>query len=341
VIAPLGSSAVSTDHTVTYFTVADERFFVGLACLVNSLRLTGNEGEIVALDGGLSRPQADRLAGHVRLVPRDEEALTHPVLLKAYPHLLEPQGTIVVIDSDMIVTRSLDPILDQVALGKVCLFADIEDQRDRRFAEWEEVFGLGRPPRRQHYLNSGFIALSTEHHPDLLSRFWEVCNRIPVEGLVQSGADYEQPFWGGDQDAINALLMSEVDADDVLELPELEGPSPTWLDRVRIEDARSLRCTIDGYSPYLLHYWGTPKPWQPRSWLRVERDAYVELMPRVLFAADCPVRVDPHEVPPWMRQGRGAAAARSALGAINRTGRRGLELLPDRWRTGLARAARR
>jgi hypothetical protein len=241
----------------------------------------------------------------------------------------------------MIVTRSLDPILDQAANGKVCLFADIPDQRDRRFAEWEQLFDLRHPPRRQHYLNSGFIALSTERHPELLPRFWEVCSRIPVEGLVQSGADYEQPFWGGDQDAINALLMSEVDADDVLELPELEGPSPTWLDRVRIEDAQSLRCTIDGHSPYLLHYWGTPKPWQRRSWLRVERDAYVELVPRVLFAADCPVRVDPHEVPPWMRQGSGAAAARRVLGAINRTARRGLERLPDRWRSGLARAARR
>jgi hypothetical protein len=332
---------VSTAGRATFFTVADERFFVGLACLVNSLRLTGNEGEIVVLDGGLSPSQAERLADHVRLVPRDDEAITHPILLKAYPHLLEPRGTIVVIDSDMIVTRSLDPILEQAAQGKVCLFADISDQRGRRFDEWEELFGLRSPLRRQHYLNSGFIAVSTERHPDLLARFWEVCNRIPVEGLVQTGAGYEQPFWGGDQDAINALLMSEVDPDDVLELPELEGPSPTWLSRVRIEDVRSLRCTLDGHSPYLLHYWGTPKPWQRRSWLRVERDAYVELMPRVLFAADCPLRVDPREVPPWMREGRGAAASRTVLGGLNRAGRRGLELLPDRWRSGLARAARR
>lgn len=326
----------------TFFTVADERFFVGVACVINSLRLTGNAGEIVVLDKGFSADQRERLSPHARLVDLPPDAISSPYLVKPFPHLLEPRGTIALIDSDMIVTRGLHPIIEQADAGKVCLFADIPDQRHRYSPEWERVFELKRPPRTgQHYLNAGFICFSTEHHPDLLGRYWELCSKIPADAIFSVGAEYYQPFWGGDQEAINALLMSEVDADAVLELPEQEGPSPRWLADVRVEDPKALRCTLDGHSPYLLHYWGTPKPWQRQSWLRVQRDAYVELMPRVLFADDCPVRVDPEEVPPWMRPGRGPASARTALGVVNRTARSGLDRIPKGVRSRLARAARR
>lgn len=325
----------------TFFTVADERFFVGAACLLNSLRLTGNRAEMVVLDNGLAPDQRARLEPHARLIYAPDEVRETPMLLKSFPHLAEPKGVVVIIDSDMIVTRSLAPILAQAAAGKVCLFSDIEDQRDRWLPEWEQAFGLARPPRRQPYLNAGFICFSTDHHPDLLRRYWELCSNIPLGGTMGAGGAYDQPYWAGDQDALNALLMSEVEADAVVGLPEREGPSADWLGDVEVEDARTLRCRLDGHSPYLLHYWGGPKPWHGQSWMRVQRDAYIELMPRVLFEDDVAVRVDPSELPAWLRPGRSARAALTAIGAVNSGARRALELVPDGTRRRLARAVRR
>lgn len=328
------------DAGATFYTVADERFFIGVACLVNSLRATGNRGEIVVLDNGFSSSQRARLEPHVRLVDV-AEVRGLPTLMKPFPQLLDPRGVVVMIDSDVIITRNLDPIVELAAAGQICAFADIDDQRNRQIPEWEQIFELERPLRRQNYVNAGFIALSTDRHPQMLARYWELCSKVPADAYLASGADYDQPFWGGDQDVLNALLMSEVDPGAITELPEQEGPSPGWHRQVRIEDPATLRCSLAGHFPYLLHYWGSPKPWQRQSWMRVERGAYVELMPRVLFADDVTVAADPREVPPWMRPGARPAAARSVLGAINHAAREALERLPADLRARMARGIRR
>jgi hypothetical protein len=309
--------------------------------LLNSLRLTGNGGEVVVLDIGLTPAQRRRLEPHARLVEPPGEVRDAPMLVKSFPHMLEPEGVTVVIDSDMMVTRPLDPIVEQAAAGKVCLFADIEDQRHRWIPEWEQAFGLAQPPRRQHYLNAGFIALSTTHWPDLLRRYWECCERIPAGHTMASDAPYEQPFWGGDQDAINALLMSEVDEEAIVELPEAEGPSADLLGAVRVRDERTLECELRGRRPYLMHYWGGPKPWQRQAWMRVRRDAFVTLMPRVLFGPDVPVRMDPRELPRWARPGRVGGAELSALTLLNGGARLALRAVPRHTRARLARAIRR
>jgi hypothetical protein len=330
------------DGAPTFFTVSDERYFLGAVCLVNSLRLTGNDGEIVVLDTGLSEAQRRRLEPHVRLFEAPNEVRGTPMLLKPFPHLLDPSGTVVIIDSDMIVTRSLDPILAQTRAGKVCLVSDIEDQRDRRIPEWEQAFGLAGPPREgQGYLNAGFIALSTDHHPDLLRRYWQLCKEIPYDRTMGAGGAYDQPFWAGDQDALNALLMSEVDAEAIVALPELEGPSADWLGEVVIEDERTLRCSLHGHAPYLLHYWGGPKPWNRQSWMRVQRDAYVALMPRVLFADDVAIPVDPGELPAWMRPGAAGSASLGALSILNGGARALLERVPKDARGRMAKGVRR
>ena len=325
----------------TFFTVADERFFPGAVCLLNSLRLSGNDAELVILDAGLTSSQRRRLEAHARLVTPTSDALAQHLLLKSFPHALDPRGTVVVIDSDMIVTRPLDPVLEQVERGMVCMFADIEDQRQRFIPEWEEAFGLEAPLRRQNYMNAGFIALSTNHHPDLLRRYWELCHRIPPEGTLVGGGGYDQPFWGGDQDAINALLMSEVDSEAVVELPQEEGPSPELLHDVKILDRQTLACELRGHRPYLLHYWGGPKPWARNAWLRVSRDAYVRLMKRVLFAQDAPVPMDPRELPLWLRPGPLGGATLAVLSAANRVARRLLKLVPAEPRRRFARTVRR
>ena len=327
--------------STTFFTVADERFFPGVVCLLNSLRLSGNDAELVILDVGLNADQRQRLGPHARLVELPEELREEHLLLKSFPHTLDPQGTVVVIDSDMIVTRSLDPVLEQVEDGKVCMFADIEDQRDRFIPEWQEAFALAAPLRRQHYMNAGFIAFSTRHWPDLLRRYWELCRSIPSERTLVGACDYDQPYWGGDQDAINALLMSEVDAEAVVELPQAEGPSPELLHEVRIVDEHTLECELRGHRPFLLHYWGGPKPWSRNAWMRVSRDAYVRLMPRVLFAPDAPVPMSPTELPLWLRPGRAGRSLLMLLSGVNRAARFALGRAPLRVRRRLAGAIRR
>jgi hypothetical protein len=323
--------------STTFFTVGDERFFPGVVCLLNSLRLSGNDVRLVILDLGLTDQQRRRLSPHVQLVDAPPEVREQPVLLKPFAHLLDPQGTVVMIDSDMIVTRPLDPVLELADAGSVCLFGDPDD---RWFAEWEEAFGLSAPPRRQGYLNAGFIALSTHHWPKLLGRFWEACRRIPDDALRGAGGAYEQPFWNADQDAINALLMSEVSADAVVELPPVESPSPDELDDVTIVDERTLACEHRGHRPYLLHYWGGPKPWQPQAWMRATDNAYVRLMPRVLFAPDVPVRMRPAELPIWLRPGLAGRASLAVLSAVNRGARVVLARIPPGARRRLARAIR-
>ena len=46
---------------MTYFTVSTHRFFLGTVALLNSLRLTGNAGELVVLDAGLTPDERELL----------------------------------------------------------------------------------------------------------------------------------------------------------------------------------------------------------------------------------------------------------------------------------------
>ena len=94
----------------TFYTIADAGFFPGLVALLNSLRLTGNSGELVVLDRGLTTAQRGLLEGQVSLVELPEAPAGSPILLKPYPGVVGASGTIVLIDSDMIVTRSLAEI---------------------------------------------------------------------------------------------------------------------------------------------------------------------------------------------------------------------------------------
>jgi hypothetical protein len=289
----------------TFYTIADAGFFPGLVALLNSLRLTGNAGELVALDRGLTRAQRALLEGHVTLVELPEALAGRPMLLKAYPHLLGASGTIVLVDSDMIVTRSLADVVASAEQGRICAFPDHRSHRERWFAEWHDELGLRAALRRRTYLNAGFLALSTEHWPELLGRWWELCDRVPRD---QHFGRFEQPFWAGDQDVLNAILASEVPEEALAELPEDEEAYPEDLLETVVADERTLRCELRGRPTAILHYSLGPKAWERKAWVRLRDDAYVRLMPRLLFGEDVAVRLDPKSVPLWLRPGRPARA---------------------------------
>ena len=287
----------------TFYTIADAGFFPGLVALLNSLRLTGNVGELVVLDRGLMPAQRALVEDHVTLVELPEALAGRPMLLKAYPHALGASGTIVLIDSDMIVTRSLEDVVARAQKGGICVFPDPPPHRGRWFAEWHDELELRAPLRQRTYLNAGFLALSTEHWPELLGRWWELCDRVPRE---QHFGRFEQPFWAGDQDVLNAILASEVPEDAVVELDAHEEAYPDDLLEAVIVDERTLRCEVRGRPTAILHYALGPKAWERKAWLRLRDDAYVRLLPRLLFGDDVAVRLDPRSVPLWLRPGRSA-----------------------------------
>jgi hypothetical protein len=132
---------------VTFYAVSDERFFVGMVGLINSLRLMGYEQRVVVLDCGLTEHQRNVLNPECELVVLPDSQALNPQLLKPFANLMHPKGTVVILDSDLVITRPLDPMLQAARNGKVCVCADPESER--WFAEWEQLFGLPRAPRHQ------------------------------------------------------------------------------------------------------------------------------------------------------------------------------------------------
>jgi hypothetical protein len=321
----------------TFYTVSTARYFPGTVALLNSLRLTGNEGELVVLDVDLTNEQKARLDPHCTLVDVPRRVAVNPLLLKPFPASLGASGVVVIIDSDIIVTGDLSRVLGEAGAGKICAYPD--SQSDRWFPEWEHLFELSAPLRRQGYVNSGFIAFSSASWPELLRR-WQVGSETIPSALTRAGgAARDTPLWDGDQDALNAILMSEVPAGALAVLPGDEAPASTRdRHRVRIADLHRLSCSVGGLPTVLVHSAGTPKPWQDDGWQRrIWADGYARLLPRVLFEHDVCVRLRPQDLPLWLRPGyRGRVIAR-ALDVGHLT----LRTTPRRIRDSLALRVRR
>lgn len=298
---------------VTYFTTSDSRFFVGTVALINSLRLTGHNGEVVVLDLGLSECQRRRLSTVATVQAPSVAPRAFP---KALPDPARARGCIVLVDSDMLVVASLGHVVDAAASGRICLFHDPDD---RWFEEWERELALKAPLRRQRYGNAGFLAFSAERWPWLLERWAEVNERVS-EITTRRDPD---PFRDTDQDALNALLMSEVPKDAVVIQPEWRQAHPDALPRVRIVNERDLACTDEGREVAILHHSLSPKTWGPRGWRRDARQAYIWLLPRVLFWDDVPLRLEHDEVPIWLRP--------TQLGRFTRRSLRAACSIPGLW----------
>jgi hypothetical protein len=289
---------VDVESQATYFTVSDRSFFPGTVALLNSLRLSGNRGSFVVVDVGLGRAQRSRLARHGRVVSAPS-GVARP-LFKALPKLFDPRGAIVILDSDMLVTDHLWPVVLKAMEGKICVFPDHVSQTGRWFPEWQSVLGLRAPLRRQTYVNSGFIALSVDHWPSFLPRFWDLSERVPL-GSVFAGQDMDRPFWTADQDTLNALLMSEIPPTAVEILPASDEVYPDGLMDTKVVDLETLECVWAGSRPKILHHSMNPKIWARGGWRRVRRDAYARLFARVVCGQDAPLRMRPEELPLWLR----------------------------------------
>jgi hypothetical protein len=306
-------AAAEDDSAVTFFTICSAAYLPGLIGLGNSLRLLGHRSPIVVADCDLTPNQREILRPHCTLFTVPGHEIKNPTQYKPFAHLLNPTGTVVIIDSDMIVTKSLATILATAARGKICVFPDLEE--GRWFAEWQGIFDVKPPRRSQTYACAGFVAFSTHHWPQLLERWWKACARISTHATYQEHAA-DGPTSQGDQDALNALLMSEFPADALSFLPVEDQVFRWQFPAVQLRDATRLSCSHQGHSPTILHACLTPKPWQRGG---VRRNAYVSLLRHLLTAPDVELQVPPHFFGIWLRRGMLAELSCSALSLMNVT----------------------
>jgi len=290
----------------TFYTISDRRFFIGTAALLNSLALAGHTDDTVVLDCGLTDDQRRRLGESSRVVPAPREHGTGGAPLKPVAVPDTAGGVVVLIDSDMLVTGSLEPLLAAAEEGRVAAFADLTPER--RFESWQAALGLPAPPREQPYVNAGLIAFSTVHQPALLRRWRELC-RVAIDAGGPS-PEPAGPFWKLEQDVLNALLMTEVEAGALAVFDHRRAPMPWNGADVRVEDVRLLRCRGRGGDVLVLHHAGPGKPWDGDAWRAYLFDPFVSLLPRVLFGPDVRLRLRRRDVPPGLWPGRAGAVVR-------------------------------
>jgi hypothetical protein len=294
--------------SAAFYCVADDRYFLGAVGLINSLRLVGHDEPIHVLDCGLTGAQRELLGPDVELVEAPADA--PPTMLKTIAPLAAPADAMVLIDTDMIVTRPLGDLIDRAAAGRVVAF---ENDTDRFVAAWGEALGLG-PLTRHRYVSFGFLALDRPTGADVLGRLADLQDRVDFDRTywrTQAISDYELLY--ADQDVLNAILAARVDPADLVALDQRLAPLPPF-DGVRIADERTLRCeNAAGEPPYVLHHW-LVKPW-----LEPTHDGvYSRLLRRLLFGGDVAVRVPADAVPRWLRTGPLASAERLRINARER-----------------------
>ena len=229
----------------------------------------------------------------------------------------------VILDADVIATAPLTPLLLAASAGRVAAFAD--DLADRFHPEWETL--LGRPTVRQApYVNSGVLVLPVRRAGHLLEAVRDGQRRIDVSRSRPFGAgSTADPFFYPDQDVWNAVLMADVEADDLAAFAHRLAPFPPFPGLTAV-DPRTLTAGTAREPTLLLHHI-EDKPWLARTVPNV----YSRLLPRLLLADDVALRLEPRDLPdpaparrewasrpPGLSAGlaRGRLAARRGLAAL-------------------------
>jgi hypothetical protein len=282
-----------------FYSVADARYFLGAVGLVNSLRLVGHDEPIFVLDCGLTDDQRRLLEPHADLVPGSGDQ--PPWLLKATVPLARPAEVMVLLDSDIVVARSLSPLIDRGEAGALVAF---RNPVQRFHPEWGEILGLGEI-RRQAYVSSAAIFAAGELGIEVLELLADRQSTIDFDRTYWRRNLPGYPFTYADQDVLNAILASRVDPGRLEVLEERLASTPPFRG-LSVEDERTLRCAYeDGLAPYMVHH-HTSKPWLEPT----HEGVYTRLLRRLLLGDDVAVRVPEDEIPRWLRSGPRAWAER-------------------------------
>jgi hypothetical protein len=317
---------------VAFYAVSDAAHFLGLVGLLNSLRIAGHSEPLLVADCGLEGWQRELLEPHAQLVRIETPSAPH--LLKPVLPLERPSEVMTIVDADVLVVRSLAPLLQAAAAGRFVAFTDPVSQRfDDR---WESLLDLP-PLERRPYVNSGFLVLP----PTAGKRVCEaVLNAQGRVGPLSDGATRRRPtdpFFYIDQDVWNAVLASLVPSDEIEILEGDLAPHPPF-SGVRLDPKTARYAYADGREPYLLHHVAR-KPWlAPTS-----SNLYSWLLARFLVEDDLALSLDPRHVPRRFRSGFLARLARvraEGLGVVHQQrGKLGLRRRIGEWRSSSRRGA--
>ncbi len=307
------------------FTVSDAGFFVGTVALLNSLHRNADALPLTVLDRGLTETQHRLLAPHCELVEGGRDR--HGYLAKVEAPLHSSADPVVLLDSDIVVVGPVHEALVAAERGQVFAFAE-PHHSNRWFAEWSDLFALRAPLRHGTAVNAGFVAFSPTQTPGLLDRWGALCERIATRAAtLPSWEDLrgtrEDPLWLSDQDALNALLLSEVaEGRVVLGARSAMVMAPSDLAETSVVDHDSWRCEWHGEPVMLLHGIGLRKPWQHAAVRELRRTAYLGALRRFVSGPDLLVRIPERELAPWLRPGLRGTSVRWALHAYELPARR-------------------
>jgi len=290
-----------------FYCVADARYFLGAVGMINSLRLIGHHEPVFVLDCGLSEEQRRLLAAEATIVGFETDSAPH--VLKAIAPVRHPADTMVLIDTDMIVTRALTPLIDQAADGRVVAGSA---EMDRFVPEWSELLDLG-PLRPLPYVSTGLVVAGGKLGREL----------VELVDARRDAVDFELTFWRrnvaeyplvhADQDLINAALCARAADDELIVFEPRLSASPPF-SGLRLLDADRLRCAYDdGAEPYVVHHW-LAKPWIEETY----DGLYSQLLRRLLTGPDVAIRLDDADVPLRFRNGPRAYAERKRINARER-----------------------
>jgi hypothetical protein len=207
----------------------------------------------------------------------------------------------VLVDADVIVTRSFMPLVAQARAGGIVAFVDRVSHRfDPR---WSELLGLGQL-RRQPYVNAGVVVTNRLWGTALCTQVRDLHDRIDVERSYVAGGSPEDPFYYLDQDVVNAVLSTY--PQEYLEFLEHRLVPVPPFPGLAVVDEAALRCSYpDGTDTFALHH-VLQKPWLGRT----RSNAYSRLLRRLLLRRDVAVAVEEHELPLRLRTGALAALER-------------------------------
>jgi hypothetical protein len=293
--------------SAAFYCMSSDVYFLAAVGLVNSLRLAGHTEPVHLLDCGLTREQRGLLETEVTIVPGRRD--TPHFLLKTLAPMRHPAEVMVLIDADMAVTRSLDPLIAEASRGKVVAGGTGID----RFREdWGEVLDLGAL-RPKPYVSSGLVLLGGPLGLEVLRLVDQRIDLVDFERTYFRGDDRDYPLLHAEEDVFNAALAARADADQVVAFDPRLSASPPFAG-LRVVDERSLRCEYeDGTEPYVVHHW-LAKPWLEPT----HHGVYSRLLRRLLIGDDVAIRVPGDEIPLRFRSGLRAYAERKRINARER-----------------------
>lgn len=304
-----------------FYCISSELYFPGAVALINSLRLVGHREPIYLLDCGLEPAHRRLLAHEATLV--DAPSDVAPYLLKTVAPRAHPADVMVLIDVDMVATRSLAPLIDRAAEGAVVA---VKDNMDRFVPEWGELLGLGAVSRRP-YVTSGLVALGGEPGARVLELWDERQDRVDY-GRSWFGRDEPgYPFAYLDQDVLNAVLCATLAEEELVVCDQSAAPVPPF-HGLRLLDERGLAAADrEGREPFVIHQF-VRKPWVEPMYHSI----YSRLLSRLWLGDDVALSLDPAEVPLRMRRGPAAWLARRSVDAWDLARWYATDVIPQRIR---------